>query len=122
MRLEPNKVFIMPPGMDMITAENIFLLRKTLEGPAGWPKTISIFLFSLAEAKGNRSVAVIVSGLDHDGVSALKTIKSAGGVTFAQSDAAYENMPRHAVETGHVDYLMNAAEIGPALLVLSREP
>ena len=122
MRLEPDQVFIMPPGMDMITVENVFLLRRTPEVPAGWPKTISLFLFSLAEAKGNRSVAVIVSGLDHDGVSALQTIKFAGGVTFAQSDAAFEDMPRHAVESGHVDYLISAAEIGPALLALSREP
>jgi two-component system CheB/CheR fusion protein len=49
-------------------------------------------------------VAVILSGLDGDGSAALKAIKAAGGLTFAQSAAAYDSMPRSAVETGHVDH------------------
>jgi two-component system, chemotaxis family, CheB/CheR fusion protein len=60
--------------------------------------------------------------LDGDGSAAFKAIKAAGGLTFAQSDAAYDSMPRHAVETGHVDYLMPAVEIAKALLALAHEP
>ena len=60
------------------------------QGPPGWPKTINIFLCSLAETAGQRAVAVILSGLDGDGSAALKAIKAAGGLTFAQSDAAYD--------------------------------
>jgi chemotaxis response regulator CheB len=120
MRLEPNRVFIMPPRMDMTMTENVFHLRTTA-APAAWPKTISVFLFSLAEAIGSRAVAVILSGMDHDGSAALKAIKAAGGVTFAQSNAAYDSMPRHAVETGFVDYLLPSAEIGQALLVFAHE-
>jgi chemotaxis response regulator CheB len=51
-------------------------------------------------------VAVILSGLDGDGSAALKSIKAAGGTTFAQSDATSKSMPREAVETGHIDYLL----------------
>lgn len=119
--LEPNRVFVMPPRMDMTTADNVFHLRTTVR-PRGWPKTINIFLCSLAEATGSRAVAVILSGLDGDGSAALKTIKDSGGITFAQSDASVGDMPRSAVETGHVDYLLPAAEIAKALLVLAREP
>jgi two-component system CheB/CheR fusion protein len=68
---------------------------------------------------GPRAVAVILSGLDGDGSAALKAIKAAGGLTFAQSDAAYDSMPRSAVETGHVDHLMPAVEIAKALLRLA---
>ena len=121
MRLEPNRVFVMPPRMDLTTAGNVFHLRTTSR-PPGWPKTINIFLCSLAEAAGRRAVAVILSGLDGDGSAALKAIKAAGGLTFAQSDASYDSMPRHAVETGHIDYLLPAAEIAKALLALAHEP
>ena len=121
MQLEPNRVLVMPPHMDLTMAGNVFHLRATSR-PPGWPKTINIFLCSLAETIGQRAVAVILSGLDHDGCAALKAIKEAGGLTFAQSDAAYDDMPRHAVETGHVDYLLPAAEIGKALLALANEP
>lgn len=121
MRLEPNRVFVMPPRMDLTTTGNVFHLRTT-ERPPGWPKSISIFLCSLSETIGPRAVAVILSGLDHDGSAALKSIKDAGGMTFAQSDASYDDMPRHAVETGHIDYLLPAAEIAKALLALAHQP
>jgi two-component system CheB/CheR fusion protein len=91
MRLEPDRVCVRPPRMDLTTA-------------------------------GPRAAAVILSGLDGDGGAALKAIKAAGGLTFAQSDAAYDSMPRSAVETGHVDYLMPAVEIAKALLALAQQP
>ena len=121
MRLEPNRVFVMPPGIDLTMTGNEFHLRTTSR-PPGWPKTINIFLWSLAETTGPRAVAVILSGLDGDGSAALKSIKTAGGLTFAQSDAACESMPREAVETGHVDHFLPVAEIAKALSALAHEP
>jgi two-component system CheB/CheR fusion protein len=121
MPVEPNRVFVMPPRMELTTAGDVFHLR-TSSRPPGWPKTINIFLCSLAETTGNRAVAVILSGLDGDGSAALKAIKDAGGMTFAQSDASYDSMPRSAVETGHVDYLMPAAGIAEALSLLAHQP
>lgn len=100
MRLEPNRVFVMPPRMDMSLAGNVFNLRTTSR-PSGWPKTINTFLCSLAEAAGPRAVAVILFGLDGGGSAALKAIKSACGFTFAHSDASYDSTSRTAVETGH---------------------
>jgi len=121
MRLAPNHVFVMPPRRDMTLTGSTFHLRTTPR-PPGWPKTINIFLRSLAEATGPRAVAVILSGLDGDGSAALKSIKEAGGVTFAQSDALFESMPNEAVETGHIDYLLPSAEIAKALLDLADGP
>jgi chemotaxis response regulator CheB len=121
MRLEPNRVFLMPPRLDLSTSGDVFHLRTTPK-PPGWPKTINLFLFSLAEALGRRAVAVILSGLDGDGSGALKAIKAAGGVTFAQSDATCDSMPRSAVETGHIDHLLPASEIAEALVALARQP
>ena len=81
-----------------------------------------MFLCSMAEMAGQRAVAIMLSGLDGDDRAALKAIKAAGGLTFAQSDAAYDSMPRSAVETGHVDHLMPAVEIAKALSALAHEP
>jgi chemotaxis response regulator CheB len=121
MRIAPNRVFIMPPHTDMTVVDGTFNLRNAVR-PRGWPKTINIFLSSLAEAFGARAIAVILSGLDGDGSAALKTVKDAGGVTFAQSDASFESMPLSAVETGHIDHLLPAADIAKALIDLAHEP
>ena len=121
MHLQPNCVYVMPPRIDMTIENDRFSLRHT-QRPPGWPKTIDIFLCSLAEAMRERAVAVILSGLDGDGSAALKAIKAGGGTTFAQSDAKYDSMPQTAVETGHIDYMLPAFEIAKALSALARKP
>jgi two-component system CheB/CheR fusion protein len=118
MLLEPNHVYVMPPGVEMTVHEDNTFALRTKQKPRGWPITISVFLLSLAEVYGQRAVAVILSGLDHDGSAALKAIKAAGGMTFAQSNAAFEDMPKHAIETGHVDFILPAADIAKTLLEL----
>jgi two-component system CheB/CheR fusion protein len=118
MLLEPNRVHLMPPGVEMTVKNNEFALQPPRQS-RGWPTTISVFLHSLAEAYGQRTVAVILSGVGHDGSAALEAIKAAGGLTFAQSDAVFDDMPRNAVETGHVDFILSTAEIAKALLELS---
>jgi hypothetical protein len=40
-------------------------------------------------------------------------------MTFAQSNAEFKDMPRHAVETGHVDFILSPAEIASKLLELN---
>jgi two-component system CheB/CheR fusion protein len=120
MRLEPNRVFIMPPGKDMTTTINRgkFNLER-MPGVRGLPTTITVLLLSICEAYGSRAVAVILSGMDQDGSAALKAIKAAGGVTFAQSNPAFASMPRHAVATGHIDFVLQPAEIAETLLELT---
>jgi two-component system CheB/CheR fusion protein len=121
MALEPNAVFVMPPRTNMTLTGDTFHLR-TIPVPFAWPKTITVFLLSMAEELGSRAVAVILSGFDHDGSAALKPIKAAGGLTFAQADPSVASMPHSAVQTGEIDYLLPAAEIGKAILALARKP
>ena len=111
----------MPPSVEMTVTNNEFALQPPRK-PRGWPMTISIFLLSLAEACGQRAIAVILSGMGHDGSAALKAIKAAGGMTFAQSNAEFGDMPRHAVETGHVDFILSPEEIASTLLELNASP
>jgi two-component system CheB/CheR fusion protein len=120
MFLQPNTVYIMPPRIDMTVKGHRFMLRPQIK-PHGWPNTISLFLLSLAEAYGPRAIAVILSGMGEDGSTALKAIKAAGGLTFAQSDPEFESMPRHAVETGHIDFILSSVEIARALVKLNED-
>jgi two-component system, chemotaxis family, protein-glutamate methylesterase/glutaminase len=60
---------------------------------------------------------VILSGFDSDGAAALKSIKDEGGVVFAQEfrTARQPDMPKSAVRTGCVDYLLSPEEIAAQL-------
>ena len=45
MSLEPNRVYLMPPSVEMTVKNNEFALQPPRK-PRGWPITISIFLLS----------------------------------------------------------------------------
>ena len=61
---------------------------------------------------------MVLSGTGSDGASGLKRVKELGGVTFAQDphDAEYDGMPRNAIATGLVDYVLPAAAMPDQLL------
>src|SRR5256885_7804950 len=92
----------MPPHMHMTMAGPVLHLQPRGR-TRGWPISINAFLCSLAETIGPLAVAVILSGMGDDGSAGLKPVKDAGGVIFAQSDAAEDSMPRRAIKTGCVD-------------------
>lgn len=117
MRLEPNRIFVAPPHMET-TTDGVVVNVQACSKAQGWPTVISVFLFSLAKACGSRSIAIILSGVGHDGSSALAAIKAAGGTTMAQSDGEWKNMPQKAVSTGYVDFVLTAAEIGKRLATM----
>jgi chemotaxis response regulator CheB len=119
-RIEPNTVVLLPAHHDLALADERFVLSAQ-EETRRWPNTITKFLRSLAMDAGARSVAVILSGLANDGSAALRPIKAAGGTTFAQSNPKWSDMPRHAVETGDVDFLLSSEDIGRALALMSDE-
>jgi two-component system, chemotaxis family, CheB/CheR fusion protein len=81
-------------------------------------KPIDRFLASLAEDQGDRAVGIILSGTGSDGTVGLRAIKERGGLTIAQlpESAAYDGMPRSAIDAGIVDYILPPEEIPSRLI------
>ncbi len=117
--IEPDCVFVMPPHVHMTVTNEAFHLAPCPAVRPGWPTSISAFLSSLAASVGPRAIAVILSGMAYDGSAALSVVKEGGGMTFAQSGADFESMPQHAIDTGHVDFILSAADIGAFLSTMS---
>ena len=67
----------------------------------------------------SRGIAIIVSGMGHDGSGALAAIRKAGGTALAQSDAHYLDMPQAAIDTTFVDSILTASQIGKYLASLT---
>jgi two-component system CheB/CheR fusion protein len=79
--------------------------------------TIDRFFETLGEAHGHNAFAIVLSGTGSDGTNGARAIKAAGGVTFAQepTEAEYDSMPRNAIGSGAIDFVLNVAEM-PAKL------
>lgn len=123
MAVAPNQVYVIPPNTSMTIAQGVLKLRSR---PRANPVFMSIdtFLLSLAEDRGNKAIAVVLSGADSDGARGLETIKAAGGVTFAQSQesAQVDSMPNTAIATGQVDFILPPDKIAEKLAEISSHP
>lgn len=119
MLLEPDRIYVAPPHREMTTDGVAWRLSVGFVKNHGWPTLISHCLLSLASECSSRVIAIILSGLGHDGSSALAAVKEGGGWTLAQSDASHGDMPQAAIDTKRVDFILRANEIGRYLASLS---
>jgi two-component system CheB/CheR fusion protein len=112
MPLEREHVYVIPPATYLsIHAGALHLSEPTERHGARLP--FDFFLRSLAAEYGERAICVILSGTGTDGTLGLKAIKEKGGLVVVQSpdEAAYDGMPRSAVTTGLVDFVLPVAKI-----------
>jgi two-component system chemotaxis response regulator CheB len=117
LRIEPNRVFIIPEARDLHVLDGEFRLEP-ISKPRGWPDVITVFLRSLTQHWHGQLIAIIVSGYDGDGAEALCGIREVGGITIAQSldTATQDDMPRSAIASGCVDFVLSPEEIADAIV------
>src|SRR6516164_10963367 len=123
MPVEPNHVYVIPPGTNMVISQGVLRLSPRTE-TRGQHRPIDPFFRSLAEDQGHKAIGVILSGTATDGTLGLETIKAEGGITFAQEpkSAQYDSMPRSAVAAGCVDFVLTPEEIAQELARINRHP
>ncbi len=116
MTVQRDHFYVIPPDK-VLTIENAQLHTQPFAERRGHRNPIDQFFHSLAESHGPGAVGIVLSGTASDGTEGLKEIKLAGGLTIAQDprEAAQPGMPRSAVSSGAVDYILKANEI-PAVL------
>ena len=120
-RVEPNHVYVIPPGREMIIAEG--KLRLQARAPNAPQRAIDQFFRSLAQDQEHRAIGVILSGTATDGTLGLTAIKEAGGIAFAQDDTAEQTgMPHSAIAKGSVDFVLPPHLIAQELVRIAKHP
>ena len=117
MEVKANCAYIIPPNRDMA------LLNRTLQlleptATRGLRLPIDFFFRSLAQDQRERAICIVLSGTGSDGTLGARAIKGEGGMVMVQAPETteYDGMPRSAIATGLVDYVLPPAEM-PAQLV-----
>jgi two-component system, chemotaxis family, CheB/CheR fusion protein len=123
MGIAPNRVYVIPPNASMTISNHTLHLAARGES-RGVHMLIDQFMRTLAEEHGNRAIGVILSGLGSDGTLGIAEIQAQGGVTFAQDEttAKYDGMPRSAIASGCIDYVLSPKEIAHELARISQHP
>ncbi|HEX4231979.1 MAG TPA: chemotaxis protein CheB [Bryobacteraceae bacterium] len=117
----PNEVFVIPPNSTMVLEDGV--LRLAQRSP-GLHMPIDAFFESLARVQGGRAIGIVLSGNASDGSQGVRAIKEECGLTFAQDEASAQHigMPRNAIATGAIDYVLPPVDIAKELVHLSQHP
>ncbi|WP_434055510.1 MAG: chemotaxis response regulator protein-glutamate methylesterase [Roseibium sp.] len=116
--LKPGNVYVAPGGKHMILEKDAgaVKIRLTDGPPVNFCKPAVDPLFdSVAKVYGSASLAVILTGMGHDGADGVKTIASGGGSIITQDEATSVvwGMPGAAAATGMCCEILPLNQIGP---------
>ncbi len=116
-----NTIYLCPPRGRLQIDDNQ-LVVATPANRDDECNVIDHFFHSVAGARGQHGIGVVLSGSGSDGTLGLKSISDAGGMTFAQDarSAKFDSMPRNAATTGVADRVMTPAAIATELVNYAR--
>ncbi|MEE4209339.1 MAG: CheR family methyltransferase [Parvularcula sp.] len=111
-RIEPDNIYVVPAGHKVAIRGGVVKLDP-FTGPVARACPIDGMFATLAATYGTHSVAAVLSGTGSDGSSGMRAVKEMGGLCIAQdlSEVRYDAMPRSAIATGLVDYVLPAGSI-----------
>jgi len=117
MKVEANSIYLIPPDRYMGVKNGSLYLEEVVEA-RGLRLPVDFFLRSLAKDKGADAISIVLSGTGSDGTLGLKAIKAESGTVFVQTpeSAKYDGMPRSAINTGLVDFVLPPENIPQKLI------
>ena len=122
--LRKGSVYIAPPNYHLeIVPKGKSLTIKLSEGArVNFVKpAVDVTLFSLARIEAVHTIAVILTGMGHDGREGCRIVKKTKGTVIALSkdDSIVFGMNRSVIEAGLADTILNLEEIPKFLVKLA---
>lgn len=123
MKVKPDHVYLNPPSKDVTLINGVLQLMDPVK-TGGINLPIDSFFRSMAEEMGEKAICVILSGTASDGAMGLKAVKGEGGLVMVQDPASakYDGMPRSAIATGMVDFILPVEKIPAELVKYAKAP
>jgi two-component system chemotaxis response regulator CheB len=108
----PNRHLLVNPDgtLSLSQSELVHFLRPSAD----------LLFESAAATFKDRAIGVVLTGTGTDASMGVQAIKKMGGTVIAQDESSSEffGMPRAAIDTGNVDFVLPLSEIAPALVTL----
>lgn len=114
--VECGRCYLMPAGMEL-RLEGSRLRLEPADRSRGVPAPIDTFFESLAGARAERAIAIVLSGTGSDGTRGSTLVREAGGKVIVQrpASAQFDGMPLSVIEQGIAHYVCEPTEL-PGLL------
>jgi hypothetical protein len=117
-RLMPGVVYLCPAGSVFIVRSDATIGLTPIASRRDTLRSADLFLSSVAEAYAGRAVAIVLSGAGSDGAEGVCAVHGGQGTVLVQDEAssAVWGMPKAAIATGCVDFVLPARDIAPLLI------
>jgi len=117
--LKPGRVLIAPGDYHMEVEKRRLagvVVLSSREPVNGHRPSVDVLFASVAKHYGNRTMAIIMTGMGKDGAEEIGMIRKMGGITIGQDaeSCIVFGMPKVAIEKGHIQHvvsLKNMAEV-----------
>jgi two-component system CheB/CheR fusion protein len=123
MPVQLNSVYMIPPNCYLYVRSGQLHLTEPTE-QRGRRMPIDTFFRSLAEDQKERAICIILTGTGSDGTAGLRAIKEQGGMAMVQEPktATHDGMPRSAIATGIVDFILPVEQMPEVLGNYTQHP
>jgi two-component system CheB/CheR fusion protein len=123
MAVQVDHVYVIVPAQTLTIEDGVLRLSEPAE-PRGRRHPIDHFFTALAKDRKTGSIAIVLSGAGSNASAGIQDIKLAGGMCIAQlpETAKFDSMPRHAIASGAVDYVLAPADMPAVLLRYAHHP
>ncbi len=123
LKIEPDFIYLNPPDKEVSVMNGVLYLTDPQETHAT-RLPIDHFFRSLAQDQKEKAVAIVLSGTGTDGTRGIKAVKGEGGMTMVQDEkqAKYNSMPRNAINTGVVDFILPVEKMYGELVKYVKHP
>ena len=120
--LQAGTVYIAPPNWHLLVKPDGTLTLTQTERVNFTRPAADVLFESVAESFKERAIAVILTGMGHDGAAGIQKVKQMGGITIAQNQdtAEFFSMPSAAIKTKAIDFILPLNQITSTLVKLVR--
>lgn len=124
--LEDDIVYIGRGGYHLEFEEDAGKVRIRFDDkPAVWGlKPYANYTFTSAVSiYGKKTIGVVLTGMGQDGTDGVRDIRKSGGITVAQSvdECILWGMPKSAIDSGNIDFIVNLKDIPSKIVELVNE-
>jgi two-component system chemotaxis response regulator CheB len=120
--IRPQHVYVAPPDYHLLVDTPGSFALSTGERVQYARPSVDVLFESAADAYGERTIGIVLTGANADGAAGLLAIRDVGGVTIVQDPETAEarQMPDAAIRATAADAVLPVREMGTFLLGLCR--
>lgn len=121
--IEQGVVYIAPPDYHLLV-ENDQTLSLSIDQAVNFSRpSIDVLFESASVVFGDKLIGIVLTGANDDGANGVRSVAHRKGVTIVQNprEAAYDTMPKAAIQTGAIHHILTLKEIQDFLIRIEKD-